>query len=89
MNDIDFDLPADVFWSKSQRRTLAKGSLVHARFDTLAEAICHVMQDDGTPRFSLSIDTDDATFDRAEVEAIFASDPFAAFREADRGAAGK
>ena len=81
MDDIDFTLPADIFWARSARRVLPKGGLAHQRFDTLAEAICYVMQGDETPRFNLSIDTDDASFTQSEIEEIFQSEPFARYRQ--------
>ncbi|NDV88764.1 hypothetical protein GTW51_18875 [Aurantimonas aggregata] len=81
MDDIDFTLPADIFWARSARRVLPKGGLAHKRFDTLADAICHVMQGDEIPRYSLSIDTDDASFTLPEIEEIFKSEPFAPYRQ--------
>ena len=85
---IDFALPADVFWMSTARRSASRGGLRHQRFDSLADAICHVMGDE-TERYSLSIDTDEASYDRDAVEAIYASDAFGKYRGETAGVAGK
>ncbi|WP_040325799.1 hypothetical protein [Aurantimonas manganoxydans] len=81
MSSLNFDLPADFFWAKSARRVSPRGGVSHKRFDTLAEAICSAMENQDTPRYSVSIDTDETSLTMDEVDALYRSDDFAAYRK--------
>ncbi len=82
---INFDLPADLFWARSARRVVPKGGVAHRRFETLAEGICFVVEDDQTQRFGVSIDTDENSFSKDEIEALYRSEGFSAYREKSQG----
>ncbi|MEF2551065.1 hypothetical protein VQ042_06765 [Aurantimonas sp. A2-1-M11] len=81
MSSLNFDLPADFFWAKSARRVSPRGGVAHKRFETLAEAICCAVEDHGTQRYSVSIDTDETSLSMDEVDAVYRSDAFAAYRK--------
>jgi|GEM_PF-3466335 len=82
---INFDLPADLFWARSARRVVPKGGVAHRRFETLAEGICFVVEEDQAERYGVSIDTDENSFSKDEIEALYRSEGFSAYREKSQG----
>ncbi|MEF2074700.1 hypothetical protein [Consotaella aegiceratis] len=80
MQAIDFEVPADLFWSKNRRRLPGKGGVGHKRFDTLAEAICFATEDHSVLRIGACLDTDDGSYGAEEFQAFYESADFIDYR---------
>jgi hypothetical protein len=66
---VDYNLPADVFWTTSARRITPKGNMRFRSFPSLSKALVF-LADRTEPRYRCAIDMTDARFEGQEIEQL-------------------